>query len=119
MMMMSDCIWELLLCKQQFFFICLYCEAWSCRRSVSVSSCRCCMFVYILRSKVRTFPLGGLPWVSAVLFILRCRLLVYFAGSGENRMQVVLSGFSVRLLCFVQEKTLCMYACIHPGHLLH
>ena len=28
---------------------CLYCEAWSCRcscmRSVSVSSCRCCMFV--------------------------------------------------------------------------
>ena len=30
-------------------FFCLYCEAWSCRcscmGSVSVSSCRCCMFV--------------------------------------------------------------------------
>ena len=30
-------------------FICLYCEAWryrySCMGSVSVSSCRCCMFV--------------------------------------------------------------------------
>ena len=36
------------------------------------------------------------PWVhamgSAVSFILRCRLLVYSAGSGVNRVQVVLSG---------------------------
>ena len=28
-------------------------------------------------------------------------------------MQVVLSGFSVRLLCFVQVKTLCMYGCMY------
>ena len=32
-----------------FCVFCLYCEAWSCRcsckGSVSVSSCRCCMFV--------------------------------------------------------------------------
>ena len=28
-------------------------------------------------------------------------------------MQVVLSGFSVRLFCFVQEQTLCMYGCMY------
>ena len=27
-----------------------------------------------------------------------------------NRVQVVLSGFSVRLLCFVQAKTICRYS---------
>ena len=37
------------------------------------------------------------------------RLLLYSAGSGVNRVQVVLSGFSVRLFCFVQAKTLCRY----------
>ena len=29
-------------------------------------------------------------------------MLLYSAGSGVNRVQVVLSGFSVRLFCFVQ-----------------
>ena len=28
-------------------------------------------------------------------------------------MQVVLSGFSMRLFCFVQEKTLCRYGCMY------
>ena len=28
-------------------------------------------------------------------------------------MQVVLSGFNVRLLCFVQENTLCGYVCMY------
>ena len=28
-------------------------------------------------------------------------------------MQVVLSGFSVRLFCFVQAKTLCRYCCMY------
>ena len=28
-------------------------------------------------------------------------------------MQVVLSGFSVRLFCIVHAKTLCMYGCMH------
>ena len=36
---------------------------------------------------------------SAVLCILRSRLLIYSAGSGVNRVQVVSSGFSMR--CFV------------------
>ena len=39
------------------------------------------------------------------LFILRSRLLVYSAGSGVNRVQVVLSGFSMRF--FFQAKTVC------------
>ena len=39
-------------------------------------------------------------------------MLVYSAGSEVNRVQVALSGFSVRLFCFVQTKTLCMYGCM-------
>ena len=50
---------------------------------------------------------------SAVLFILMSRLLLYSAWSGVNRMQFVLSGFSVRLFCFVQAKTLCRYGCMY------
>ena len=46
---------------------------------------------------------------SALLFIVRSRLLANYAGSGVNRVQVVLSGFSKRFLCFVQAKTLCRY----------
>ena len=30
-----------------------------------------------------------------------------------NRVQVVLSGVSVRLVCFVQAKTLCRYGCMY------
>ena len=30
-----------------------------------------------------------------------------------NRVQVVLSGFSIRLFCFVQAKTLCRYGCMY------
>ena len=30
-----------------------------------------------------------------------------------NRVQVVLSGFSKRLFCFVQAKTVCMYGCMY------
>ena len=50
---------------------------------------------------------------SAVLFIFRSRLLLYSVGSGVNRVQVVLSGFSVRLFCLVQAKTLCRYGCMY------
>ena len=30
-----------------------------------------------------------------------------------NRVQVVLSGFSMRSFCFVQAKTFCRYGCIY------
>ena len=35
---------------------------------------------------------------TALLFIVRSRLLVYSAGSGVNRVQVVLSGFNKRFM---------------------
>ena len=30
-----------------------------------------------------------------------------------NRVQVILSGFSKRVFCFVQEKMLCTYGCMY------
>ena len=62
---------------------------------------------------MRPITFGCVVIGSAVLFILRFRLLLYSAGSGVNRLQVGLSGFSVRLLCFVQAKTLCRYGCMY------
>ena len=60
-------------------------------------------------SRIRRTTFGCVAMGNAVLFILRSRLLLYSAGSGVNRVQVDSSGFSVRLLCFVQAKTLCRY----------
>ena len=54
--------------------------------------------------KVRPRTFGCVAMGSALLFILRY-ILVYSAGCGGNRVQVVLSGFSMRLFCFVQAKT--------------
>ena len=70
-----------------------------------------CVLYVNFGSKVstRTF------WCDAMgsaLCILRSILLVYSAGSGVNRVQVVLSGFSMRLFCFIQAKTVCRYGCI-------
>ena len=50
---------------------------------------------------------------SVVLFILSSIMLLYSAGCEVNRVQVVLSGFMVRLLCFVHAKPFVgMVACI-------
>ena len=57
--------------------------------------------------------MGALPWLVQSFFILRSRFLLYSAGSTVTRVHVVLSGFSVRLLCFVQTKTVCMYGCMY------
>ena len=51
-------------------------------------------------SKVRPRTFGCVAMGSALLFIVRSGLLAYSAGSGVNRVQVVLSGFSMRLFCF-------------------
>ena len=40
-------------------------------------------------------------------------MLLSSAGSGVNRVQVVLSGFIMRLFCFAQAKTLCRYGCLY------
>ena len=50
-------------------------------------------------SKVMPRTFGYVAMRSAVLFIFRSRLLLYYAGSGVNRVQVALSWFSVRLFC--------------------
>ena len=72
----------------------------------------CVLYVWF-GSKVRPRTFGCLVMGSALLFIVRSRLLVYSAGSGMNRVQVVLSGLSKRLFCFVQAKTLCWYGCMY------
>ena len=64
-------------------------------------------------SKVRPRTFRCIAMGIALLFILRSRLLVYSAESGVNRVQVVSSGFSRRLFCFVQPKTLCRYGCMY------
>ena len=73
------------------------------------------MFVLYMSfgSKVRPRTFGCVDMGSAVLFILRSRLLLYYVDSGVHRVQLVLSGFSVRVLCFVQAKTLCRYGCMY------
>ena len=49
-------------------------------------------------SKVRPGTFGYVAMGSTLLFIVRSRLLVYAAVSGVNRVQVVLSEFSLWLL---------------------
>ena len=60
-----------------------------------------CVLYVRYGSKVRPRTFGCVAMSSALLFIVRSRLLVYYAGSGVNRVQVVMSGFSKRLFCFV------------------
>ena len=71
-----------------------------------------CMLYVSFGSKVRPRTFGCVAMRSAVLFIFRSRLLLYSAGSGVNRVQVVLYGFSVRLFCFIHATTLCRYGCM-------
>ena len=63
-----------------------------------------CVLYVSFGSKIRPRTFGCIAMGSALLFIVRSKLLVYSAGSGVNRVQVVLSGFSKWLFCFVQEK---------------
>ena len=63
-----------------------------------------CVLYVSFGSKVRPRNFGCVSMGSAVLFILRASWLLYSAGSGLNRVQVVLSEFGVRLFCFVLAK---------------
>ena len=86
-----------------------------------------CVLYVSFGSKVRPRTFGCIAMGSALLFIVRSRLLVYSAVSGVNRVQVVLSGFSKRLFCqdlvrgcFVlsrQKLYVCMVVCISWLHL--
>ena len=70
-----------------------------------------CLLYVSFGSKVRPRTCGCLVMGSAVLFILRSRLLLYSTGSGMNRVQVVLSEFSVS--CFVLSRQNCMYVWLY------
>ena len=72
-----------------------------------------CVLYLSFGSKVRPITFRCVAMGCALLFIIRSTLLVYSAGSGVNRVQVVLSGFSIKLFCFVQAATLCRYGCIY------
>ena len=65
-----------------------------------------CVLYVGFGSKVRPITYGCVAMGSALLFILRSRLIVYSAGSGVNI-------FSMRLFCFVEAKTLCRYGCMY------
>ena len=62
-----------------------------------------CVLYVSFGSQVRPRTFGCIAISSAVLFILRSRLLLYSVGSGVNRVQVVWSGFSVRLFCLSRQ----------------
>ena len=72
-----------------------------------------CVLYVSFGSKVRPRTFGCIAMGSAMLFIVRSQLLVYSAGSGVNRVQIVLSGFSKGLFCFFQVKTLCRDGCMY------
>ena len=72
-----------------------------------------CVLYVSFGSKVRPRTFECVTMGSSLLFIARSRLLVYSAGSGVNRVQIVLSGFSKRLFCFVQANFLCRYGCMY------
>ena len=76
-----------------------------------------CVLYVSFGSKVRPRTFGCVAMGSALLFIFRSRLLINSAGSGLNRMQVVLSAFSKKMFCFVQAKVVCIswlhsYLCV-------
>ena len=63
-----------------------------------------CVLYVSFGSKVRPRTFGCVAMGSVFqLFIVRSRLLVYS----------VLSGFSKRMFCFVQAKTLCRHGCMY------
>ena len=72
-----------------------------------------CVLYVSFGSKVRPRTFGCVAMGSEVLFILRSRLLLYYAGSGVNRVQAVIHVFSVILFGFVQAKTVCRYGCMY------
>ena len=76
-----------------------------------------CVLYVSFGSKVRPRTFGCDAMGSALLFIVRSRLLVYSAGSGVNRVQVVCLDLVGG--CFVvssQKLCVCMVVCISWLH---
>ena len=72
-----------------------------------------CVLYVSFGSKVKPRNFWCVAMGSVVLFILSSRLLVYSVGSIVNIVQVVLSGFNVRLVCFFQAFFNSRYACMY------
>ena len=72
-----------------------------------------CVLHVSFGSKVRPRTCGCVAMGSVFFVIFGPDCSVHSAASGVNRVQVVLSGFSMRLFCFVQAKTLCRYGCMY------
>ena len=76
-----------------------------------------CVLCVSFGFKVRPRTFGCVAMRSAVLFNFRSRVLLYSARSGVNRVQVVLSGFSVRLFFLSRQKLYVgMVVCISCLH---
>ena len=88
-------------------------ERWRGRGSSRDEMLWMCVLYVSCGYKVRPRTFGCVAMGSALFCIFMSRLLVFSAGSGVNRVQVVLSGFSVRLFCFFQAKTLGRYGCMY------
>ena len=80
--------------------------------------CACtemCALYVRFGSKLRPRTFGCVAMGRAVLFILRSRFLLYSAGSGVNSVQVVVSGYSVKLFCpwknFYVGMVVCIFGC--------
>ena len=66
---------------------CLYCEVWSYRCScITVSSCRCCMFVSCV------YPVA----VLNAAFCMTCRLLMLVVDARDEHMEEAYSGAGLR-----------------------
>ena len=77
-----------------------------------------CVLYVSFGSKVRPRTFGCVAMGSALLFIVRSRLLVYYAGSGENRVNKLFCLDLVRF-CFVlsmQRLYVGMVVCISWLH---
>ena len=72
-----------------------------------------CVLYLSVGSKIRPRTFGYVVMCSAVLFIVMSMWFACSDGSRVNRVQVVLSGFSARLFCFVQTKSVCRYVCLY------
>ena len=83
-------------CECFYYLLCLVCLYWD--------GMQVCVLYVSSGSKVKPRTFGCIAMRSAVLFMFRSRLLLYSAGYGLNIVQVVLSGVSVRLCCFVKAK---------------
>ena len=75
-----------------------------------------CVLYVSFGSKVRPRTFGCDAMCSTVLFVFRSRLLLYSVGSGVNRVQVVLFGFSVSFVLSRQQLYVGIVVCISWLH---